>query len=148
MRAGLAALPPDAEWVAVHDAARALVRPEDVSRVVAAAKAHGAALLAVPATDTVKRVVDGTVKDTPARSECWIAQTPQVFRTELLREALARADAAGFVGTDDAQLVERLGAPVRVVEGHGSNRKITTPGDLAWAELELSAREDAAGGRG
>jgi 2-C-methyl-D-erythritol 4-phosphate cytidylyltransferase len=141
MRAGLRALPADVDLVAVHDAARPLVRSADVSRVVAAARASGAALLAVPVADTVKRVRDGIVLETPERSECWLAQTPQVFRAELLREALAKADAAGVVATDDAQLVERLGVPVRVVAGHVSNRKITTAEDLAFAELELARRE-------
>ena len=102
-------LPADVELVAIHDAARPLVRPGDVARVVAAAARSGAALLAVPLRDTLKRVRDGRVVETPARDELWAAQTPQVFRTALLREALARAEADGFRGTDDAQLVERLG---------------------------------------
>ncbi len=140
VRAGLAALPPSVEWVAVHDAARALVRPEDVSRVVAAARESGAALLAVPVTDTVKRVQGELVVETPPRDECWAAQTPQVFRVDLLREALAKATAAGFLGTDDAQLVERLGVPVRVVRGDPSNFKITHPDDLLRAERVLAAR--------
>jgi 2-C-methyl-D-erythritol 4-phosphate cytidylyltransferase len=143
VRAGLASLPEDAEWVVIHDAARALVRPADVSRVVAAARCHGAALLAVPARDTVKQVRDGRVVATPPRDECWLAQTPQAFRAELLRKALAEADAAGFVGTDDAQLVERLGAPVQVVQGDGCNLKITGPDDLVAAEAWLSARRGA-----
>lgn len=146
MRAGLAALPPGVTHVAVHDAARALVRPEDVSRVVVAARQHGAALLAVRVTDTVKRVRSGVVVETPDRAECWAAQTPQAFRIELLREALAKADAEGFVATDDAQLVERLGVAVHVVEGDVGNRKVTSPDDLAWAELALARR--GASGKG
>lgn len=138
--AGLAALPGDVEWVAVHDAARPLVRAEDVARVVEAARRHGAALLAVPARDTIKRVRAGRVVDTPERAECWVAQTPQVFRTRLLREALAKAQADGFVATDDAQLVERLGVPVHVVEGDPSNLKVTWPGDLVAAEAWLRSR--------
>jgi 2-C-methyl-D-erythritol 4-phosphate cytidylyltransferase len=137
VRAGLAALPAGFELVAVHDAARALVRSADVSRVCQAAGRSGAALLATPASDTWKRVADGVVQETLPRDACWIAQTPQVFRVEILREALAKADAEGFVGTDDAQLVERLGVPVEIVEGPPSNRKITTPDDLAWAEAWL-----------
>jgi len=134
MRAGLAALPDGVELVAVHDAARPLVRPEDVGRVIAAAARTGAALLAVPVRDTLKRVRDGRVAGTLPRAECWAAQTPQVFRLELLREALAKAEAEGFRGTDDAQLVERLGAPVEVVEGDPANLKITWPEDVALAE--------------
>jgi 2-C-methyl-D-erythritol 4-phosphate cytidylyltransferase len=141
MRAGLAALPAGVELVAVHDAARPLVRPADVERVVAAARRSGAALLAVPVRDTLKRVGDGAVLETLARSACWAAQTPQVFRAELLREALAKAEAEGFQGTDDAQLVERLGVPVHVVEGDPRNLKITWPEDveLAAALLERGA---------
>lgn len=137
--AGLAALPERVEWVAVHDAARCLVTPEDVARVVAAAKKHGAAMLAVPARDTIKRVRNGTVVETPDRSECWAAQTPQVFRLEVLREALDKARADAFVGTDDAQLVERLGVSIAVVNGSDRNIKITLPEDLAAAESWLAA---------
>jgi len=143
VRAGLDALPADVDLVAVHDAARALVRPEDVARVVAVARAEGAALLAAPARDTIKRVRDGRVLETPPRETCWVAQTPQVFRRELLAEALAKAAAEGFVGTDDAQLVERLGVPVYVVEGDPRNLKITGPEDLVAAEARL-AREGGA----
>jgi 2-C-methyl-D-erythritol 4-phosphate cytidylyltransferase len=139
--AGLAALPASIEWVAVHDAARALVAPRDVTRAIAAARETGAALLAVPARDTIKRVRDGAVVETPARDHCWAAQTPQVFRAELLREALAAARAEGLVATDDAQLVERLGVTVRVVEGDPRNIKITLPEDLATAEAWLRAAQ-------
>lgn len=139
--AGLAALGDDFGWVVVHDAARCLVSPDDVRRVIAAARASGAAILARPATDTLKRVKDGAIAETLDRSLCWAAQTPQVFRTELLREAHNRARADGFVGTDDAQLVERTGAVVSVVEGHERNLKITGPADLALAERWLE--EDA-----
>jgi 2-C-methyl-D-erythritol 4-phosphate cytidylyltransferase len=140
MRAGLAALAPDVELVAVHDAARPLVRAADVARVIAAARRRGAALLAVPVRDTLKRVSDGCVTETLPRAACWAAQTPQVFRIELLREALAKAEAEGFRGTDDAQLVERLGVPVEVVEGDPRNLKITWPEDVELAEALLARR--------
>jgi 2-C-methyl-D-erythritol 4-phosphate cytidylyltransferase len=145
VRRGLEALPAGVEWVAVHDAARPLVRPEDVARVVEAARRHGAALLATPLHDTVKRVRDGLVRETPPREECYAAQTPQVFRTEWLREGLARAAAEGRGATDDAALVEALGLPVHVVEGDPTNVKITTAVDLAWAEAWL--RESAGASR-
>jgi 2-C-methyl-D-erythritol 4-phosphate cytidylyltransferase len=138
--AGLAALPDGVEWVAVHDAARALVRPAAVTRVIDEAMRHGAALLAVPLRDTVKRVRDGVVVETPPRDECWAAQTPQVFGTALLREALAKARAEGRTGTDCAQLVEALGVRVRVVPGDPDNWKITSREDLAAAERVLEAR--------
>lgn len=141
MRAGLAALPASVELVAVHDAARALVRAADVARVVEAARRTGAALLAVPVRDTLKRVRDARVVATEPRESLWAAQTPQVFRAALLREALAKAEAEGFRGTDDAQLVERLGAPIEIVEGDPGNVKITWAADLAWAESALAARE-------
>lgn len=146
MRAGLAALPADVRFVAVHDAARPFVRADDVSRVIAAARASGAALLAVPVTDTIKRVRDGRVIETPDRAECWAAQTPQVFRTEILREALAKAAAGGCVATDDSALVERLGIAVTVVAGDPSNAKITGPADLAAAEARLQREAGEGGG--
>jgi 2-C-methyl-D-erythritol 4-phosphate cytidylyltransferase len=138
VRAGLLSLGPGIEWVAVHDAARPFVRPQAVARVVAAARACGAAILATPATDTIKRVRDGRVLETPPRAECWAAQTPQVFRVELLREALVKAAAQGRSATDDAQLVEWLGVPVAVVEGDRDNWKLTDPADLAAAERRLA----------
>src|SRR5262249_49381603 len=139
-RAGLAALSPGVELVAVHDAARPLVRAREVAAVVAAARRHGAALLAVPLRVTLKRVVDDRIAETLPRASCWAAQTPQVFRVEWLREALAKADADGFGATDDAQLVERLGIPVHVVPGDPGNLKITWPEDLEIAELLLARR--------
>jgi 2-C-methyl-D-erythritol 4-phosphate cytidylyltransferase len=141
MQAGLAALPSDVALVAVHDAARVLVRPADVTRVVAAAARSGAALLAAPVRDTLKRVADGRVVATEPRDSLWAAQTPQVFRIALFREALAKARADGFRGTDDAQLVERLGAPVEIVEGDSGNVKVTWPADLAFAAATLRERE-------
>ncbi len=143
VRAGVAALPRDAHLVAVHDAARALVRPEAVSRVVAVAERDGAAILAVPVRDTIKRASDGRIVETPPRDACWAAQTPQVFRTELLREALDKAAAESYLGTDDAELVERLGVPVQIVEGDPDNLKLTHPEDLVLAEHVLALRAEA-----
>ena len=100
---------------------------------------RGAAILAVPVADTIKRVQAGRVIETPPRPECWAAQTPQVFRVELLREALAKASALGRVATDDSQLVEWLGIRVAVVEGDTDNWKLTRPEDLAAAERRLEA---------
>ena len=143
VRCGLEALPAEVTHVAVHDAARPLVRPGDVSRVVRAARSRGAALLAVPVRDTIKRVESGQVVATPPRSECYAAQTPQVFRIDWLRDALAKADADGVRGTDDASLVERLGVAVEVVEGDPANLKITSAADLALAEVWLRRRGEA-----
>lgn len=140
VRAGLAVLPDDCELVAVHDAARPLVRGEDAARVIEVAAREGAAILAAPVQDTVKRVVAGRIAETPPRAECWAAQTPQVFRVDWLREAHAKALAEGIRGTDDAELVERLGIDVHVVEGASDNLKLTHPRDLALAERWLAER--------
>jgi 2-C-methyl-D-erythritol 4-phosphate cytidylyltransferase len=144
VRAGLAALPAEFTHVAVHDAARPLVRPADVSRVVAAGVRHGAALLAVAASDTIHLVRGARIALTPPRAECFAAQTPQVFRVDWLREALAKALADGFVGSDDAALVARLGVTVHVVPGDPGNLKITTAADLARAAALLGAEGGAA----
>jgi len=147
MAAGLSALPADVTHVAVHDAARPLVRPEMVERVVLAALADGAAILAARVRDTIKRVENGWVVETPNREECFAAQTPQVFSVEILREALAKARQEGRTGTDDAQLVESLGVRVRVVTGDVDNIKVTYPADLVLAE-QIIERRGAPGGFG
>lgn len=144
VRQGLCALPPQVTHVAVHDAARPLVRPIDVERVVAAALAGGAAILAVPVRDTLKRAdASGRIRETPSREGLWAAQTPQVFRVDWLREALSKAAADGVGGTDDAELVARLGLPVQVVEGDPTNFKITTHADLHLAEAWLRRAGEA-----
>ncbi len=144
VRCGLAALPAEVELVAVHDAARPLVRSVDVENVIAAARKHGAALLATPVTDTVHQVSQGRISGTPDRATLWAAATPQVFRRDWLAEALAAAAAEGIVGTDEAGLVARRGHPVEVVVGDASNRKITTEADRVAAASWLAARgEDA-----
>ena len=138
LAAGLAALPADVEWVAVHDAARCLVTVRDVEAVLDAARATwGGAILARRCADTIKRVDGDRIAETPDRRSYWAAQTPQVFRADVLREAVENAQAQGFVGTDDSQLVERLGIAVQVVEGRASNLKITHPEDLLLAEVLL-----------
>jgi 2-C-methyl-D-erythritol 4-phosphate cytidylyltransferase len=139
---GLAAVPAEFGLVAVHDCARALVSAALVSRVVADAMAHGAAIAAVPLDDTLKRATLGVVDDTVPREGLWRAQTPQVFRRDWLEEA-HRTKASG--ATDDAALVEALGRRVHLSEGESLNIKITSPADLAvaeaWIEAE-SARND------
>ncbi|MCC6849542.1 MAG: 2-C-methyl-D-erythritol 4-phosphate cytidylyltransferase [Deltaproteobacteria bacterium] len=130
---GIAALDPGCAIVAVHDAARPLVRPGDVSACIAAARTTGAAILATPVPDTVKRVRGGRIVATVRRDDLWLAQTPQAFAADLLRRAHGAAP-RDQVSTDDAALVERLGVEVAIVPGHPDNRKITTPEDLAWAE--------------
>jgi 2-C-methyl-D-erythritol 4-phosphate cytidylyltransferase len=121
-----------AEYVVVHDAARPFVSGELIERVLDEAERTGAAIAAVAVTDTVKQVQDGAIVRTVPRGDLWAAQTPQAFKTSILREAFARAreDAEA---TDSAQLVEALGLPVRIVPASAGNGKITSPEDLARA---------------
>ena len=133
-----------AEIVVVHDAARPLVTDAVIRRTIAAAAATGAAIAAVRAHDTVKRGdAAGAIVETLRREEIYLAQTPQAFRTSVLRDALVRAGALATAradeATDEAALVERAGHPVRLVEGDPRNLKITTPDDLAMAEHLLGA---------
>ncbi len=131
-------LDPSCDFVAIHDAARPCLAEEWVAAVFEAAKLHGAALLAIPVTDTLKRSEDGlVVSETVARSRLHRAQTPQVFRTDWIREAYRMRGALGEHITDDAQLVEALGKTVRLVEGSPLNVKITTQADLVLARAAL-----------
>jgi 2-C-methyl-D-erythritol 4-phosphate cytidylyltransferase len=137
VRRGLEALG-DADVVLVHDAARPLVPRRVIDAVIDATLRSGAAVPVVPVADTVKRVEsDGAVGETLPRDDLRLAQTPQGFRTGLLRAAYARAEREGFRGTDDASVVERAGGRVVVVPGSPRNLKITTPEDLRLAEALL-----------
>jgi 2-C-methyl-D-erythritol 4-phosphate cytidylyltransferase len=131
----------DGDLVAVHDAARPFVDADVVAAAVKAAAEHGASVVATPATDTLKQVdSDGWIVATIPRRDVWLAQTPQVFRVQLLREAHAAAAKAHLTATDDSALLERLGYRVRIVRGNPENRKITTAEDLRWAEWLLDRR--------
>jgi 2-C-methyl-D-erythritol 4-phosphate cytidylyltransferase len=131
------------EWVAVHDGARPLLTPELISRGLEAAQEVGAAIAALPATDTVKRV-DGSnmITGTLDRGSLWLAQTPQVFRTSLLANAyeLLAQHEESLEATDCARIVELSGRPVKVYEGERTNIKITTPLDLLIAEAILKGQ--------
>ena len=107
-----------------------------IHAILDAARATGAAILAIPVPDTVKRVSDGRIVETIPRGDLWLAQTPQAFAVDVLRRA--HAAAPDGMATDDAALVERLGLPVAIVPGDATNRKITTREDLAWAEAVLA----------
>ncbi|MBI3293049.1 MAG: 2-C-methyl-D-erythritol 4-phosphate cytidylyltransferase [Elusimicrobia bacterium] len=137
--AGLAALSPEAQLIAIHDGARPLIDQATIQRCLIAGRRWGTAIAAVPVTDTIKVVHTGIITETPPRDRLWLAQTPQVFRRDLLERALA-ARPRHLHPTDDAQLVERLNAPVRVVLGSEENIKITTPHDLERAHLILQHR--------
>lgn len=128
----------DSPWVIIHDGVRPFVNDTLISAGLAAAKEHGAAVAAVPVKDTIKVVnADGVVRNTPSRETLFAAQTPQVFRTEIILKAYK--DAFGDV-TDDAMLLERLGQPVSIYQGSYENIKVTTPDDLDLAECILARR--------
>ncbi|MCB2193741.1 MAG: 2-C-methyl-D-erythritol 4-phosphate cytidylyltransferase [Deltaproteobacteria bacterium] len=124
-----------AQWLVVHDAARPLAKPELFARVLQAAAQTGAAIAAVPASDTVKQAgEDDLAEATLDRSKLWLVQTPQVFERALLERALAQASQDGYYATDEAGLVERLGEKVKLVMGSRDNLKVTTPEDMALAQ--------------
>jgi len=141
----LAALPAEAEdIVLVHDAVRPLIDAKTIDRTIDAVVLHGAAIVGLPAVDTIKQVErtahGALITSTIPREFVVLAQTPQGFRYGLLQQAFAEATADGFVGTDEASVVERAGLPVAVVPGSQVNLKITQPGDLELAEFYLRQR--------
>ena len=137
---GLNAISENAKLAAIHDGARPLVTWQVIDRVVRAAHTYGAAVPAVPVTDTVKVVKGGVVASTCDRDTLRAIQTPQVVDVDLLRGALKKAEADHAQVTDDASAVERLGMSVKVVEGDRRNIKITTPVDLRLAKLLLEEK--------
>jgi 2-C-methyl-D-erythritol 4-phosphate cytidylyltransferase len=148
LMAGLAHLAPESRRVVVHDAARPLLRPDLVDGVLAALEDADGALAAAPLADTLKRAADGLlVAGTLDRSGLWLAQTPQAFRTPVLRAAAAAAAAAGRLdaATDCASLVEAEGGRVRLVPWPSPNPKVTTPADLELAERLLDDRRAGGG---
>jgi 2-C-methyl-D-erythritol 4-phosphate cytidylyltransferase len=138
VRAALAAVPEDAPAVLCHDAARALATPALFAAVLEALEGWDGVVPVVPVADTVKRVRGERVVGTEPREELALAQTPQAFVAEALRDAHARAAAAGVEATDDAALLEWAGYRVRAVPGEATNLKITTGADLARAEILLA----------
>lgn len=141
VRLGARASALSVDVIAVHDAARPLVEPATVGEAIRLAHAQGAALVAVPVTDTIKESEDGrSVSSTLDRARLWAAQTPQCFRAATFLALLDRAEREGFRPTDDAALWERWEGAVPLVRGHAANRKITTPEDLELARALLSSR--------
>ena len=134
---GLMALDEDTASVLIHDAARPCVEQGALEASVQGGARHGAVISATPSTDTMKIIRDGVVEATADRSSLWRAQTPQTFAYGILRTAHERAREEGYVGTDDAELVERAGYVVRVLEGAPDNIKVTTAEDLEIAERIL-----------
>jgi 2-C-methyl-D-erythritol 4-phosphate cytidylyltransferase len=137
----LRALDPDTDLVAVHDAVRPFIDLATIGKVIDEAAETGAAIVGLPAVDTVKQVSRGTgrvrIRATLPRDKLVLAQTPQVFRYDLLKRAFDLAREDGFIGTDEASLVERLDVDVTVVMGSDRNIKITKPGDMDLAHLFL-----------
>lgn len=143
---GLAALPASVEVVAIHDGARPLLTPAIVSSLLAAvldpSGVAAGAVVGHPSYDTLKVVEAGTITQTPDRERYWAVQTPQVFVRSALEEAHTRAVRNGFVGTDDASVVEYAGGKVRVLEGPRDNIKVTVAEDLAFVEAVLRRRQE------
>jgi len=138
VRNALAAAGPDAEAILVHDAARPMVTPDLFTRTLAALAGADAAIAAARVTDTIKEAgADGVVVRTHERARLWAIQTPQAFRADVLRKALAAGEDVLAQATDDAWLVERAGGTVRVVESPAANFKVTTPHDLTLAHSLL-----------
>jgi 2-C-methyl-D-erythritol 4-phosphate cytidylyltransferase len=141
VRHALAQVGEETEIVVVHDAVRPFVTGRMLEEVVAAARANGAAIIALPMRDTVKQVgADRVIERTVDRRPLWLAQTPQAFRREWLYEAHRKAHLEGVRATDDAYLIEWFGRPVSVVEGSGENIKVTRPEDLIIGEAILASR--------
>lgn len=141
VRTGLAMITGDPDVVLIHDAVRPFIKRRVIEEVIARSLTHGAAVVGVRVKDTIKREgAKGFYKDTLPRHLLWAVQTPQGFTRHLIEKAHARALKDGFIGTDDAMLVERMRVPVRIVEGDYGNAKITTREDLLAARMRLGGR--------
>jgi 2-C-methyl-D-erythritol 4-phosphate cytidylyltransferase len=141
VRQALAVVDDRVDIVVIHDAVRPCVTELMVEQVVKAAKAEGAAIIALPMRDTVKQVgPDGFIVRTIDRKPLWLAQTPQAFRRDWLQDAHRKAHAEGLSATDDAYLLEWMGHAVKVLEGSGENIKVTRPEDLILGEAILCSR--------
>jgi len=139
VRAGLSAVSKTIELVVIHDGVRPLALPQDIMRCIDAGRKWGAAIAAVPCTDTIKRATKtGYVQRTIDRSSLWLVQTPQVFKKRILAQAFSSKKTADI--TDDSQLVEHTGAKVKIVPVGRYNIKITCPEDVRYAESVLKAR--------
>lgn len=141
VRSGLAVIDDDCKYVMIHDGARPLVTEDLISRLADEVRLSDAAVAGVQVKDTIKKSdAKGYVVETLQRDRLWHVQTPQVFNLNLVKKAHELAKAAGYYGTDDATLVEWMGAPVKLVPGIYENIKITTPEDIITAEAILKRR--------
>lgn len=145
-RAGVDAVPEGFDVVAIHDGARPLITPQVIDGACERLEAESSAAGVVcgqPAIDTLKLVCGERFAETPDRSRYWTVQTPQVFKLDAMKRAYALAESEGFVGTDDASIVERLGEPVLGYTAPRDNLKVTVPEDLAVVEALLRLRQDS-----
>lgn len=131
----------EVDIVLVHDAARPFITTPIIANLVASAQQNGAAIAGVRAKDTMKKVRNGRIEETIDRDSLWMIQTPQAFRYDLLAQAEDVAEKIGFLGTDEAMLVERLGHTVHIVESTYENVKMTTQEDLVFGEAILRHRQ-------
>lgn len=137
---GLLSVDKQSDIVVIHDGVRPFVRPEDLTACIRCAKKVDACILGTPASDTVKRVDKSRIiEKTLERKNIWLTQTPQAFKNDLIMEAHEAARRDGFIGTDDASLVERLGKDVKIIDGNRFNIKITVKEDLAVAHALIDA---------
>jgi 2-C-methyl-D-erythritol 4-phosphate cytidylyltransferase len=135
---GIDVLPKGAEVVVIHDGVRPFVTEEMIEESIRSAVIFQAVVMAMPVKETIKMVQqDGTVLKTIDREFLWQIQTPQTFQVDVIKEAYHKATEDGFIGTDDASLVERIGIKVHILPGSYNNIKITTPEDLVLAQLIL-----------
>ena len=142
---GIKVIDAETDIVLVHDGARPFIHHTLIKQLTEAAMTHGGAVLAVPVKDTIKKAADNIVVETVERSSLWAVQTPQAFRVPLLTKAHETADSEGFLGTDDASLLERINEPVIIIEGEYDNIKITTQEDLYFAEAILQKQRSFKG---
>jgi 2-C-methyl-D-erythritol 4-phosphate cytidylyltransferase len=136
---GINAVPSDTDIIVIHDAVRPFITADLITECIITAEKHGSVSVMRPIKETVKIVSNGVIEKTLDRSKLWITQTPQAFRTEIIKKAHEKAKNDNFMGTDDCILVERIGLKVHVIEGSDKNIKITTPADLIIADSILSS---------
>lgn len=142
VRNALRIVPDGTDLIAVHDAARCFVTPDVIEETVKCAEKYGSGVAALRATDTIKRVTGDIIEETLDRSELVCVQTPQTFRADILRLAYEKADRDGYLGTDDASIVERLGVPVHICTGSPDNIKLTVRQDIEKGEQILERRRE------
>jgi len=139
---GISAVSEDTDIILIHDGVRPLVTADDIQKVIDKTIETGAAILALPVTDTIKRVEDNKIVNTLNRNIMWRAQTPQGFRAEIIRKAYEMGVEKRINATDDSQLAEAIGVCVSVVKGSGPNIKITNPDDISVVSFLLNREEE------